>query len=182
MSHEQKLTPRYLFGEKLGCLLRLGSLKYSHKTSVVGTQKRQNQSVRNRKNLTVLKLQDKVKIGTYDDDDDDETSFKGWVIKTIFLAINHHRSSFPASLSLFVSLLSAVWPDGTVICSIFGHLQWWKFAQWHKYFAKVDSKCYQIVNTASKIPKVDNFLQKVGEISSNLVTLQPSASSCHDVF
>ena len=75
MSHEQKLTPRYLFGEKLGCLLRLGSLKYSHKTSVVGTQKRQNQSVRNRKNLTVLKLQDKVKKGTYDDDD--ETSFKG---------------------------------------------------------------------------------------------------------
>ena len=27
-----------------------------------------------------------------------------------------------------------VWPDGNIICSIFGHLQQLKFAQWRNFF------------------------------------------------
>ena len=47
---------------------------------------------------------------------------------------------------------------------LFGHLQQWKIAQWHKTFAKVGSKFCQILNKPSK------FCQS-GEISPNLVTL-----------
>ena len=32
------------------------------------------------------------------------------------------------------------WPDGNINCLIFGHLEQWKFAQEHFFFAKVGSK------------------------------------------
>ena len=41
-----------------------------------------------------------------------------------------------------------VWPDGF---STFGHLNQWKFAQWHTKFAKIGPKFSQIVNKSSKI-------------------------------
>ena len=50
-----------------------------------------------------------------------------------------------------------VWPDGKVIFSIFGHLQYWTFAQYHMEFAKFCQSHLKICPS--------------GEISPNLVTL-----------
>ena len=36
--------------------------------------------------------------------------------------------------------LQLVWPEGYILCSKFGYLQQWKFAQYHKRFVKVISK------------------------------------------
>ena len=39
----------------------------------------------------------------------------------------------------------AGWPDGQIICSIFGYLQPWKFPQYHKTLAKAGPKFCQIL-------------------------------------
>ena len=48
--------------------------------------------------------------------------------------------------AFFVSRISqiplrAVWPDGVIILEIFGHLQQWKFAQWHKPWSSLVEGC-----------------------------------------
>ena len=48
--------------------------------------------------------------------------------------------------AFFVSQISqiplrAVWPDGSIIFEIFGHLQQWKFAQWHKPWSSLVEGC-----------------------------------------
>ena len=57
--------------------------------------------------------------------------------------------------------------------SIFGHLHRWKFAQRHTIFAKVGSKCCQIVKNHKTCPRLWGFCQ-IGEIS-------PIWSHCHQV-
>ena len=45
---------------------------------------------------------------------------------------------------IFLKLSSSVWPDGQIICSIFGRLQQhWNFAQWYKKLAKYASNFAQ---------------------------------------
>ena len=46
-----------------------------------------------------------------------------------------------------------MWPDGHIICSIFGHLQQWKLVPIQFFLKYVGSKTFQIVNKASKIAK-----------------------------
>ena len=41
-------------------------------------------------------------------------------------------------------VFAAVWPDGYLIISIFGHLEQWKFARKDEIFAKVSSQFCQI--------------------------------------
>ena len=71
-------------------------------------------------------------------------------------------------------LFLPVWPDGKIICSIFGHLR-----QWRKFVAKNTICVYKsrlniLPNNPSKIAqRLLNCCQS-GEISPNLVTLLPS--------
>ena len=59
----------------------------------------------------------------------------------------------------------AVWPDCSLIISIFGHLEQWKFAKKYHIFAKVSSQFCPILNSYSRkvqkrykiMPKWPNF-------------------------
>ena len=64
----------------------------------------------------------------------------------------------------------AVWPDGKIIYSIFGHAQQWIFAELQKC-TKVDQTFCQILNKVSK--NCQRLLKSCqsGEISPNLATL-----------
>ena len=65
-----------------------------------------------------------------------------------------------------------VWPDGCIICSIFGHLQSWKLAQWQKRIAKVGSNFCQTINKPlQNRPKLFKYWHDC-TISPNLVTLR----------
>ena len=44
----------------------------------------------------------------------------------------------------------AVWPDGYLIISIFGHLEQWKFPHKYEIFAKGGSQFCQILNSYSR--------------------------------
>ena len=65
-----------------------------------------------------------------------------------------------------------VWPDGYVICSIFGHLQQWTFAHnLHTKFAEVGSKfCPMLNKFSNKSQSLVKCFQS-GEISPHMVTL-----------
>ena len=67
----------------------------------------------------------------------------------------------------------AVWPDYQMICTIFGHLQQCKFAQYHKKFAKVCWTMCQILNEPPNFVTMAEFLCQSGVISPDLVALIP---------
>ena len=57
-------------------------------------------------------------------------------------------------------LSGSVWPDCWIICLIFGHLKHWKIAQEHIKFAKVSTKCFQILNEHFQKGQVFNAMPK----------------------
>ena len=57
-------------------------------------------------------------------------------------------------------LSGSVWPDCWIICLIFGHLKHWKIAQEHLKFAKVSTKCFQILNEHFQKGQVFNAMPK----------------------
>ena len=64
-----------------------------------------------------------------------------------------------------------MWPDGSIVFTIFGRLQQWKFAQQCKKIAKLESTFCQMPNKPSKdYEKLSKFCQ-MGEISLNQDTL-----------
>ena len=58
--------------------------------------------------------------------------------------MKHKHFTLLLKAILFDNLgMQPVWPGSQIICSIFGHLQQWKYVQWQKYFI-IDSKFMQI--------------------------------------
>ena len=78
--------------------------------------------------------------------------------------------------AFFVSQISqiplrAVWPDGSIIFEIFGHLQQWKFAQWHKPWSSLVEDCID--------PNVKLFYDKPKKIQHMHVNI-PYTFDCWD--
>ena len=71
----------------------------------------------------------------------------------------------------------SVWPDGLIMCSIYGYLQQLAFAHKHKWFDKSGSKCCHSINGKRFI----KFRQS-GHILPNLVTLVSFHSSIKMMF
>ena len=64
-----------------------------------------------------------------------------------------------------------VWPDGEIICLIFGHFHQWEFALFNFKFDKVSSQFCQIQNEPIQILPKLIYVVMSGNISPNLVTL-----------
>ena len=95
----------------------------------------------------------------------------------IMLYYAHSLTSWPPRQSTLMRLFTHHWRSGRSASVtrwldyllILGHLQQWKFAQWHKRLTKVGSNFCHTLNKPSH--KLLIYCQN-GEISPNLVTLK----------
>ena len=113
-----------------------------------------------------------------------------WVWQTCYFIYLLKKQKFACWVTNTVFVLSTSCPPGNSASSvtrwlgymlIFDHLKQLTFARWHKEFAKICSKCCQILFKPSiNEQRFLKFCQS-GEYSPNLVTLSGSVISSHNL-